>query len=212
MNKFSFLQFEDGYKFPMKNDFLSLRTIYTPTLSPIVVQPGTPFSDHKPFWDEGYGAVLVGESWETNDQTPYYHSSNDKLATLDLSYYHEMVKLVASYTATKANIVKVLSNEELLHKKFNIYPNPNNGTFSIFSNYEKLHYIVYNLLGEKIKSGNLNYRSNKIEMPGLKPGIYLIVFKNRETTIPPIKMPKKPIIKGSIILVKPSIAAFTSTS
>jgi hypothetical protein len=77
----------------------------------------------------------------------------------------------------------ILANHEVQENQLLIYPNPNNGTFSIFSNYDKLNYIVYNLLGEKIKSGNLNYRSNKIEMPGLKSGIYLIVFKNRETTI-----------------------------
>jgi hypothetical protein len=77
----------------------------------------------------------------------------------------------------------ILSNNVVQANQILIYPNPNNGTFSIISNYEKLNYEVYNLVGEKIKSGNLNYRANKIEIPGLKSGIYLIVFKNRKTTI-----------------------------
>jgi hypothetical protein len=77
----------------------------------------------------------------------------------------------------------ILSNNLLQANKLKIYPNPNNGAFSIISNYEKLNYTVYNLVGEKIKTGNLNYRINNIYIPALKAGVYLIVFKNRDTTI-----------------------------
>lgn len=97
----------------MKNDIVSVLNTYTFDLSVIEVNPGTTASDHASFWFAGNGssdaisAVLVGESWETNDQTPYYHSSADRAATLDLQYYNEMVKLVTGYMATAGSLVAV---------------------------------------------------------------------------------------------------------
>ena len=72
-----------------------------------VVNPGTPNSDHSRFWNRGYSAVLVGESWETNDQTPFYHTSGDRYSTLDLPYYHQLAKIILGYMATKGGLVSV---------------------------------------------------------------------------------------------------------
>ena len=92
----------------MKDDIVNVYNTYTFDLKPpIVVNPGTTASDHSRFWNVGYSAVLVGESWATNDQTPFYHTPNDRLATLDLPYFHELTKLVMAYTATKAGLIDV---------------------------------------------------------------------------------------------------------
>jgi len=91
----------------MKNDILSVLNTYTFDLNVIEVNPGTTASDHASFWGQGYTALLVGESWETNDETPFYHTSGDRVATLDLPYYHEMVKLVTGYMVTKASLVAI---------------------------------------------------------------------------------------------------------
>lgn len=92
----------------MKDDIVDIFNTYTFSLKPpIIVNPGTTFSDHSRFWDVGYSAVLVGESWETNDQTPFYHTSNDRLSTLDLPYFHELTKLVMAYTATKGGLLDI---------------------------------------------------------------------------------------------------------
>lgn len=92
----------------MKDDIVAIFNSYTFDLKPpIVVNPGTTASDHSRFWNVGYSAVLIGESWETNDQTPFYHTPNDRLATLDLPYFHELTKLVMAYTATKAGLIDV---------------------------------------------------------------------------------------------------------
>lgn len=92
----------------MKDDIVNIYNTYTFDLkAPIVVNPGTTASDHSRFWDQGYSAVLVGESWATNDQTPFYHTSNDRLATLDLPYFHELTKLVMAYISTKAGLIDV---------------------------------------------------------------------------------------------------------
>ncbi len=97
----------------MKDDIVAVLNTYTFDLSVVEVNPGTTASDHASFWfagtfpDDAFSAVLVGESWETNDETPFYHTSGDRLATLDIPYYHEMVKLVTGYMVTKANLVAV---------------------------------------------------------------------------------------------------------
>lgn len=91
----------------IKDDLLNLLNTYTFDLHEIVVNPGTTASDHSRFWNQGYSAVLVGESWETNDQTPDYHTSNDRLEDIDFQYMTELTKLVLAYIATKANLISV---------------------------------------------------------------------------------------------------------
>ena len=91
----------------IKDDLLDILNSYTFDLNPIVVDPGTTASDHSRFWNQGYSAVLVGESWETNDQTPDYHTSNDRSEDIDLPYMTELTKLVLAYTATKANLIAI---------------------------------------------------------------------------------------------------------
>jgi len=47
-------------------------------------------SDNGSFWDYGYPAIMVIE--DEYDFTPYYHSTSDTFATLNLPYFTEMVK------------------------------------------------------------------------------------------------------------------------
>lgn len=89
----------------IKDDLLNLLNMYTFDLNPIVVDPGTSASDHSRFWQQNYSAVLVGESWETNDQTPDYHTSNDRIDDIDFPYMTEITKLVGAYLATKVQLV-----------------------------------------------------------------------------------------------------------
>ena len=91
----------------MKDDLVGLLATYGFNLNVNVVNPGTPASDHARFWDQGFSAVLVGESWENSDQTPHYHSSADRYSTLDLPYFHEIAKLIMSYMVTKGSLVSV---------------------------------------------------------------------------------------------------------
>ncbi|MBU2939101.1 M28 family peptidase [Lacinutrix sp. C3R15] len=93
----------------MKDDIISILNTpeYGFTLEVNVVNPGTTASDHSRFWNQDYSAVLVGESWETNDQTPFYHSSSDTYNTLNFPYYFELSKLIMGYMVTKAGLVNV---------------------------------------------------------------------------------------------------------
>jgi hypothetical protein len=90
----------------MKDDIISVLNTpeYGFTLNVNVINPGTTASDHSRFWANGFSAVLVGEAWSNNDETPFYHTSNDRTATLNLPYYHELTKLIFAYMATKAGL------------------------------------------------------------------------------------------------------------
>lgn len=91
----------------MKDDLVNLLSTYNFNLNVNVVNPGTTASDHSRFWNQGYSAVLVGESWENDDETPFYHTSGDRFSTLDLPYFHELAKLIMSYMVTKGSLVSV---------------------------------------------------------------------------------------------------------
>lgn len=67
------------------NLFKDSISAYNINLTPLILQDGLAFSDHKPFWDNGYPAILAIEDW--NDSTPHYHTTGDRLSTLDMSYY-----------------------------------------------------------------------------------------------------------------------------
>lgn len=48
------------------------------------VVPDTRRSDHAPFWDRGYRAIMVTDT--ANLRNPHYHRSSDRLETLDLDF------------------------------------------------------------------------------------------------------------------------------
>ena len=148
-------------------------------------------------WDSifsAYGADLQTTQYQSSVWSPTCNSwKTDSINLTTLGYNNDtiMLRFVAindygnQFYMDNVNIKgdNILSNNLLQANKLKIYPNPNNGAFSIISNYKKLNYTVYNLVGEKIKTGSLNYRVNNIYVPGLKAGAYLIVFKNSDTTI-----------------------------
>ena len=91
----------------LKDDLLAVLASSSLNLNVNVVDPGTPLSDHKPFWDQGYSAMLVGESWANNDQTPNYHTANDRFVDLDMDYFTDLTKLAAAFIATKGSLLAV---------------------------------------------------------------------------------------------------------
>ena len=115
----------------IKDDLLSLLSTYTFDLHEIVVNPGTTASDHSRFWNQGYSAVLVGESWETNDQTPDYHTANDRVEDIDFQYMTELTKLVLAYTATKAGLISV--DNTLTQTATELVSNQNEGTYQWYN-------------------------------------------------------------------------------
>jgi hypothetical protein len=71
-------------------------------------------------------------------------------------------------------------NEELNKKYFEVYPNPNNGTFMVQLNFEpenSTQIIILDMFGrevKKISSNEINSDNFEINLTGLSKGIYLI--------------------------------------
>lgn len=70
---------------------------YGIALSPVVYASNDDGSDHYSFWAHGFPAVLLIEDWA--DHTPYYHTTNDTLSTLNMAYYSAYVKAIVGTLA-----------------------------------------------------------------------------------------------------------------
>ncbi len=49
-----------------------------------LIVPDTRRSDHVPFWDNGYPAIMVTDT--ANMRNPHYHRESDRIETLDLDF------------------------------------------------------------------------------------------------------------------------------
>ena len=61
---------------------------------------GTGFSDHSPFWLQGYKAMMVTDTAFLRN--PHYHKSSDTIATLDSDFFTSTYQgLLAALRAIK---------------------------------------------------------------------------------------------------------------
>jgi hypothetical protein len=51
--------------------------------------PDVRLSDHSPFWDEGYNAVMVTDT--SFMRNPHYHQPSDTIETLDLPFLRAVI-------------------------------------------------------------------------------------------------------------------------
>jgi PKD repeat protein len=72
------------------NLFVDVVDAYNIGLTPDILQDGIQYSDHASFWEFGYPAILGIE--DDDDFTPWYHTTNDRLNTLNLTYFTNYVK------------------------------------------------------------------------------------------------------------------------
>ena len=72
-----------------------------------IVNPSFVYSDHSPFWDQGYSAFCGIEDADVNN--PYYHTPGDTVDTLDFDFFEDAAKTVEG-----AGELKVRDISELL--------------------------------------------------------------------------------------------------
>lgn len=64
--------------------------------------PETRFSDHSPFWDSGYPALMLTDT--AMFRNPYYHTENDRFETLDFDFMSNVAKAVVSFIAKATSL------------------------------------------------------------------------------------------------------------
>lgn len=87
-----------------------------------------------------------------------------------------------SYTNGIVTQLNDLSNQQAV----TLYPNPNNGVFTIQIN-KGDSYEVYDLLGKLVIEGNLQKGNNLINMPNSQNGLYVLKLKQHNTTFKLVK-------------------------
>jgi aminopeptidase YwaD len=66
----------------MKQNGTSIKILIDPSAGKLV--PITGFSDHRPFWEQKYRAIMVTDTAMLRN--PHYHQSSDTIETLDLDF------------------------------------------------------------------------------------------------------------------------------
>ncbi|HUX75003.1 MAG TPA: M28 family peptidase, partial [Anaerolineae bacterium] len=80
--------------------FAAVVDVYGLDLEPQIIENGARFSDHSRFWDRGYAAIMAIEDYYNTSEAPYeprdwnpnYHTTGDRLSTLNLAYFREYAR------------------------------------------------------------------------------------------------------------------------
>ncbi|NND10909.1 MAG: M28 family peptidase [Flavobacteriaceae bacterium] len=168
----------------MKDEIISILNTYKVNndidLNVNVVNPGTAASDHSRFWNQGFSAVLFGEAWSNGDQTEDYHQPSDRVSTLDLDYFHDMVKLAMGYMATKAGF-NVLSLDDLEAIGLSVFPNPVKDMLNIkLREAIETDFEIADMNGKTLLKRTIVNLENSLEVSQLPEGIYFINLKNEK--------------------------------
>jgi len=79
------------------NRYAICAALYTPLELLKIVNPNLKYSDHSPFWDQGYSAVLGIE--DAGVPNPYYHKTTDVFETLNMDFATSVTKLTLAVAA-----------------------------------------------------------------------------------------------------------------
>jgi Zn-dependent M28 family amino/carboxypeptidase len=158
--------------------------LYHVGLKPRLVFPGIESSDHASFIRQKYRAMMLIEYLNT-DFSPVNHTSLDRIAMLNLDYFHRQAKLAVLTIAFLAGVgplssVAVTNNVAWAFCLEQNYPNPFNPSTTIKFELPKSSDVrlgVYDMLGREV-SVLVNERRNagvhevKFDASGLSSGVY----------------------------------------
>jgi photosystem II stability/assembly factor-like uncharacterized protein len=116
----------------MGTDYQEAAGLYVPDL-PVLKRyiPNMSSSDQKSFWDNGYCSFCGIEDMDPNN--PNYHTTRDRVSTLDFSFYTKVVKGAVAMLATEARIDSVTASVPTAVDNLwlRVGPNPGLGEVSI---------------------------------------------------------------------------------
>jgi Peptidase family M28/Secretion system C-terminal sorting domain len=95
----------------LANQMVSINSTYSIGATLNICNPGTTASDHASFWNRGYSAILLIESYFGGDFNAYYHTINDLMIHYNTEYYLKLSKLSFATVATLANMEEIVPVE-----------------------------------------------------------------------------------------------------
>lgn len=86
------------------NQFESVINAYAIDLQPEIISDGASNSDQASFWKYDFPAILAIE--DGDDLTPFYHTTSDRVQTLDLTYFTYFIQAAVGTAAHVAGLLE----------------------------------------------------------------------------------------------------------
>ena len=154
----------------LANEFYQIISIYQPTLVPQITTSLNGGSDHQPFQQRGYKAILSIE--DNSEFNPYYHTINDNYSHVNKQYFVKMIKAGIAALVTSAGDFKIT----ILHSPLASGPDtgPRTATALVRSSYNiatgvnapRLYYSVDNGPFSYVNPSFSNQDTFKFTIPG----------------------------------------------
>jgi len=146
---------------------------YVPELElNVMYSPGTTYSDHAPFWQNGYAALLGIEA--AIDDNPHYHQDSDILENYEefWPFGTECAKAALAFTA-QAALTDWLGIEGTAPASvaLTVFPNPASTILGLSLGGEAPAGVsLFDITGRMVLSGS----GATLDVSGLAPGVYLV--------------------------------------
>ena len=141
-----------------------------------------PFSDVGSlnlFLDWNAADPVINNGIEDNRNTVISAAQGNRNPFIDNPY---LATLIWGGTPAQ-NRWSVLSTDDFRQENIKIYPNPASGNDITINTNKDLTIEVYDILGKKVQTSHLTSNIKKLDISGLKTGIYLLRLKTESGTI-----------------------------
>lgn len=136
----------------------SCNTLYNIGLNVKIIDPGSPNTDHYPFWQNDLTAIGISEEYQ-GDFNWYWHTVNDILGNTNLEYFTKNARLaLVSFSTLVYNKSGNQTTEEIINNAVT-YPNPVETMLEIQFQQavtQKIELEICNIYGEVLKSNSFN--------------------------------------------------------
>ena len=123
-----------------------------------IVNPGSPNTDHSPFWLNNLSAIGISEEYQ-GDFNPFWHTLGDTLGNFNIPYYERNVRLALATFSTLAYNKSGNQTIEEIIKNSLVFPNPTETNLAIKFQQAITQGIaieISNIYGEILKSTSFN--------------------------------------------------------
>jgi leucyl aminopeptidase len=133
--------------------------------------------DIQPFLDAGYCGIYFMEHYFN----PNYHTDLDLVENCDMAYLAEVTKISLGLLLY-SDMTVGLENSSLEPKQIAIYPNPATDRifFTMPASMKEGSYRIMDISGKTIQAGICNSGHNRVMLPDLKDGMYILILTNNK--------------------------------